>query len=198
MSEHYDIISGAERQINVRLLQRGDLAALIDMHRQLSTQTLAMRYLVPRQPSMEELAQVCALNDMGRGGAFVAVAADEIVAIAYYVRVGWRAAEPAVVVADSFQRQGIGRQLLGYLLEHALRHGIRTFTTVVYPENRAVLGLIRASGLPYEMAPSRGARLVNVCLTDVDRDRLIRVASEASARAANPAIESTSLVAEER
>ena len=51
-----------------------------------------------------------------------------------------------MAVIDEFQRRGLGALLLGELARVAQRHGIKTFTLIVLPENREMLGLLRKMG----------------------------------------------------
>jgi RimJ/RimL family protein N-acetyltransferase len=55
-------------------------------------------------------------------------------------------AEVAVAVVDEFQRRGLGGALLSILANVARDNGIKTFTLVVLPENREMLGLLRKIG----------------------------------------------------
>jgi ribosomal protein S18 acetylase RimI-like enzyme len=49
-------------------------------------------------------------------------------------------------VIDEFQRRGLGGLLLAELARVARRHGIKTFTLIVLPENAQMLGLLRKMG----------------------------------------------------
>jgi phosphinothricin acetyltransferase len=73
--------------------------------------------------------------------------------------VGWAALSPAssrhcyrgvgevsVYVADAAQRAGVGRQLLGRLVQLSEQAGYWTLTAGVFPENEASLRLHRACG----------------------------------------------------
>lgn len=55
-------------------------------------------------------------------------------------------AEVAVAVVDEFQRRGLGGALLTILAGVARDNGIRTFSLIVLPENREMLGLLRRMG----------------------------------------------------
>lgn len=152
-----------ERAITIRLLVPADAEGLDGLHGRLSPETIYRRYFSPRKPSRQELAHICQLNGAG-GGALVAVHAGTIVGVAYYVTVDGHTAEPAILIEDRFQRQGIGRRLATSLMELAQARGIEVFKALILPENRAVLQLIRGSGLPYETHYSQGARAVRLSL----------------------------------
>ncbi|WP_433475801.1 N-acetyltransferase family protein [Spirillospora sp. CA-142024] len=77
--------------------------------------------------------------------ALVALDGDEILGIAEYVRGKdrpWRA-DLAVLVADPWQRRGIGSVLIGCLSELAARRGITEFDADVVLTNRPALLFVR-------------------------------------------------------
>ncbi|WP_240809551.1 GNAT family N-acetyltransferase [Actinomadura sp. WMMA1423] len=81
--------------------------------------------------------------------ALVALDGDEILGVAEYVRDRgrpWRA-DLAVLVADPWQRRGLGRALVGCLAELAGRRGISEFDADVILTNRQALMFVR-SGWP--------------------------------------------------
>jgi len=70
-----------------------------------------------------------------------------VIALASYVRLrDPTAAECAFVVADDFQRRGIGTRLLERLAERAAAVGIERFVAQVLPENNQMLGVFQAVG----------------------------------------------------
>jgi acetyltransferase len=72
---------------------------------------------------------------------------ERIVGVARYDRApGTEVAEVAVAVIDEFQRRGLGGQLLAELARVGRAHGMRTFSLIVLPENRQMLGLLRNMG----------------------------------------------------
>ena len=70
------------------------------------------------------------------------------VGVARYIRLPSdpEAAEAAVTVLDSYQRQSIGTALLRLLARSAIEHGIRRFVLAVLGENDAMLQLLQISG----------------------------------------------------
>jgi GNAT superfamily N-acetyltransferase len=78
------------------------------------------------------------------------VAVDEAtgqgVGVARYVRTGPAEAEPAVVVADAWQRRGVGTRLLQLLADRAREEGIAVFRAPVLARNDEALGLLRQLG----------------------------------------------------
>ncbi len=70
-----------------------------------------------------------------------------VIALASYVRLrDPTAAECAFVVADDFQRRGLGTRLLERLAERAAVVGIERFVAQVLPENSQMLGVFQAVG----------------------------------------------------
>ena len=60
-------------------------------------------------------------------------------------------AELALLVEDAYQRVGLGRLLLSRLLAEARRRHLRFFDGYVQMDNKPVLKLLRATGLPLEV-----------------------------------------------
>jgi ribosomal protein S18 acetylase RimI-like enzyme len=52
-------------------------------------------------------------------------------------------ADLAVVVADAWQRQGIGTRLLALLADEAMRAGVRAFSVLTLADNQAAVRLLR-------------------------------------------------------
>lgn len=75
-----------------------------------------------------------------------------IVASAEYVVTG-RVAEFAVVVADGWQGQGLGRRLITRLREHARAAGLRAMRGDVLSENRRMLAILRGLGFSSRRNP---------------------------------------------
>jgi len=74
---------------------------------------------------------------------------SDLVAVARYEGLpGERSAELAVVVDDALQHQGVGRLMLERLVDVAREAGLDTIQADVLAGNTAMLGLLRALGLP--------------------------------------------------
>ena len=68
----------------------------------------------------------------------------EVVAVAQYVRLaGSREADLAIVVADEWQRQGIGTRLVAALAERARAEGITAFAVDIQGDNFGALRLLK-------------------------------------------------------
>jgi acetyltransferase len=71
----------------------------------------------------------------------------------YVVDVATLSAEVALVLADAWQGQGLGRRLLETLLEHAASEGIREAVGTVLATNVAMLRLVRSMGFTVNPVP---------------------------------------------
>jgi GNAT superfamily N-acetyltransferase len=91
---------------------------------------------------------------------------DEAVAVAELVRYQHdrTVGEIALVVRDDEQRQGIGSFLLQHLVDVAQRKGITRLSASMLAENRIMLQLITALGLPYSATTSYGETQVLISL----------------------------------
>jgi len=138
----------------IRAMQLNDLAAIDAMHDRLSKQSLYERYFVSYRPSQDALREQMQLSQQ-RGAALVTtldLAPDEIIAMAYYLLVpdDVGVAEPAFLVEDRFQDQGLGSALFYYLIQEALSQGLRGFRIFTLPENRRMLRLLNQKTFPTE------------------------------------------------
>jgi len=156
---------------NARLPVRTDDAPLLyEIHQRLLPNTLFYRYLRPYRPTLAEMENVASLQGSD-GMAFVATQAitrEEIAGVAYYVvdRNQRGTAEPAILVEDRFQGQGIGSRLFRCLSRQALANSIHTFQAIAHPANVAVTRLLQGSGFPVEEKLAYGAREMRILLSE--------------------------------
>ncbi|RFS86860.1 GNAT family N-acetyltransferase [Actinomadura spongiicola] len=131
--------------VRIRPYGIADRPRVLRMSDRLSSDSLYTRFSsgTPRLPR-HYLALLDGLDHWDRD-ALVALDADEIVAIAEYVRHRKRPrrADIAVLVTDPWQRLGIGTVLVAYLAELAARRGIVEFDADVVPTNTGAVRLIR-------------------------------------------------------
>jgi RimJ/RimL family protein N-acetyltransferase len=136
--------AAAAGHVGLARLERSDRDALHRLFFRLSPTTVYRRFHSPI--ARPEQAQPDRLLDVDHHDreAVVAVVDGEIVGVARYARwPGTDQAELAVVVADDWQRQGLGTRMLGGLAELALSAGIQSFTASVQGDNQPALGLMR-------------------------------------------------------
>ena len=71
----------------------------------------------------------------------------------YVVDATTPSADVALVIADAWQRLGLGRRLLATLIEHAQSAGVRQIVGVVLATNVAMLRLVRSMGFSVSAEP---------------------------------------------
>lgn len=137
----------------IRFAASADTLGLFAMHQRLSRETLYLRFLAPRRPSITELAEVCNLG--AENGAAVVIQRDEgdrsIVGLAYYCVDEAHPQEPpefTIVVEDRFQGAGMGKALLKHLYRHAVEAGVRRLNATVLPHNTRMRHLLHCAGVP--------------------------------------------------
>jgi len=160
----------------LRSARPADAEGLVQMHAQLSTESLFFRYLRPHMPALSELTPICDLSP-DRGAAFVAVehdAAQTIIGLAYYIREmppKAHTAEFGVVVADRFHGKGLGRAIFEWMCIQARSHGVTRLDAYVHPGNKKMLRLLEKSARP--MIASRSAELL-VLQTDLEENTNVK------------------------
>jgi acetyltransferase len=75
-------------------------------------------------------------------------------------------AEIAVVVADAYQREGIGSALCAYLVAAARGYGIMTVRAQALHENRAVRRMVANSGAAYTTETRLGMTTLHIDIRD--------------------------------
>jgi GNAT superfamily N-acetyltransferase len=136
------------RRIHIRPLGPDDREALAQGFERLGPQSRYMRFFAPVVRLTE--SQLEYLTDIDHHDHEALVAVDEEtrngVGVARYVRIGERVAEPAVAVADDWQRMGVGKLLLDGLADRARAEGISSFTAHVLADNAGALALLERLG----------------------------------------------------
>jgi acetyltransferase len=137
----------------VRPVRAADAPLVQAFVRALSPQSRRNRFFGPvRELSPAQLERMTR-SDGTTGIGLVALAADgapRIVGIAQHAVCDPPHAELAVVVADDWQRQGLGERLVAALLAHAARTGIAVVQGFVMAANRPMLALASKLGFAFE------------------------------------------------
>ena len=134
------------RQVWIRPIEPDDKWRLQEGLRRLSLQTIHRRFLSakPRFTAAElrYLTEVDGVNHIAL--AAISVTTGTLVAVARCVRDPYEpdTAEWAVVVADPFQRAGLGTALMRVLVDAARVQGIHRFSASIAGENIAVARLL--------------------------------------------------------
>ncbi len=155
------------RTLVVRPIRPDDAPALVALHARLSANTVYRRYFGARPHLAPSV--VDRFTHVAEQWRFALVAVREpadLVAVARYEgHEGTRSAELAMVVDDSLQHCGVGRALLARLLDVAAVRGLATLVADVLTDNRAMLRLLRATGLPATTSREDGYLEVRLDLT---------------------------------
>jgi GNAT superfamily N-acetyltransferase len=143
-------------RILIRPLLESDREELAEGFRQLSPESRRLRFFLPPDELTEPMLDYLTRLDYDVHYALGARAIDEPgqpgVGVARWVRDAddRRRAEPAVTVADAFQRRGVGTALLSALAARAVERGIEVFAAKVLWENEEWLHSLRALGARVE------------------------------------------------
>ncbi|TAN33692.1 GNAT family N-acetyltransferase [bacterium] len=141
-------------KVHVRPIAPDDESRLHEAMAAMSERSVYFRFFSPLKRLPDALAHRLAVVDYKDRFALVATThkpaskdRERILGVARYDRVaGTEVAETAVAVVDEFQRRGLGGALMAILGRVAREHGIKTFSLIVLPENRQMLGLLRKMG----------------------------------------------------
>lgn len=150
------IESGKDGQPALASLEPSDGEELKGLFFRLSPTSVYRRFFSPITRPEPFLASLRDTDRQSRE-AVGAVVGGEIVGVAQYSRRrGSSRAEMAVVVADDWQRQGIGTKLVAGLSERAVAEGIDAFEISVQADNVASLRLIKRFAPEIRLAISGG------------------------------------------
>ena len=125
--------------VTIREIRASDADRLARAHGRLSDETVRRRYLSPKpRLSPRELRYLTDVDGVDHV-ALVAVAGEDIVAVARFVRLADdpTSAEAAIVVADALQGHGLGRRLGLALADAARARGVERFTGTMLRDNTA-------------------------------------------------------------
>lgn len=152
----------------VRPIRPDDVLLLLDMHRRLSSTSIHYRYLRSYKPTFEDMHRISHIQD-DEGAALVATleaSQETAIGLAYYVvdKQQPGTAEPAIVIEDRFQGQGLGRILMQHLTQSALARDICAFNALIDPTNERIMHIIQGSGLRFERKMDYGGQEVRVLL----------------------------------
>jgi acetyltransferase len=142
--------------VTIRPIRPEDEPLLGAFHRTLSERSVYLRYFAPKtlhqRVAHEQLTRICFI-DYDREIALVAERADpsggarEIIAIGQLIKLhDPGVAEFALIVSDSYQRCGLGTELLCRLLEIGRQEHISRVVGEIHPDNRAMKQLCERLG----------------------------------------------------
>ena len=147
-----EIEAGRQGRPGLAALEPVDGPLMGRLFERLSPESVYRRFFSPVMTPARFEASVLRLDHCDRE-AVGAVVGGELVGVAQYARrQGQAEAELAIVVADEWQRQGLGTRLIAALADRALAAGIEAFAVDIQGDNYGALKLFR------RVAP--GARLM--------------------------------------
>ena len=137
--------------VTIRPARPEDVPSILAMHQRLSSNSLYLRYLVPYLPDYvpAHLHDICHQSPK-QGAALIAVREGQVIGFGYYVIKPEQpdTAEPALLIEDKFQGQGIGGRLFNHLITVARAQGVSYFDALAHSSNRPMLHLLRRNGQP--------------------------------------------------
>jgi GNAT superfamily N-acetyltransferase len=132
------------RKIRFRLLERSDESLIRNFYYRLSPDSIYRRFMGPVVPPADALIQRLTNVDHCDRDALVALDERGIAGIARYAATpGRNSCEVAIVVADDWQRKGLGRMLMRRLGHIARVRGITSFHATILGDNRRAQAFIR-------------------------------------------------------
>ena len=124
-------------------LEPSDHELVAGLFGRLSPESVYRRFFSPISRPDLFIASVLRTDHHDRE-AVAATDGGQVVAVAQYVRLaGSREADLAIVVADEWQRQGIGTRLVAALAERARAEGITAFAVDIQGDNFGALRLLK-------------------------------------------------------
>jgi RimJ/RimL family protein N-acetyltransferase len=145
-SEEISLRDGSRAAI--RPIEPADSALIATAFAELSAESRYRRFFTPLETLDERRLTYLTEVDHHDHEALVAIAPETgaAVGVARFVRVGADVAEPAVVVADRWQRRGLALALLERLADRARDEGIARFSGVVLADNHRAIELVARLG----------------------------------------------------
>jgi acetyltransferase len=151
---------------NIRPIRPEDEPFIVKFHNMLSERSVLMRYThmiaLSERVAHERLVRIC-FNDFDREMALVADHVDpytgelEVMAVGRMARVpGTEDAEFSILVADPFQRRGLGAELIRRLMVIAKREKIRHLRAELLTANSVTKRMVEKLGFRLEKAPEEG------------------------------------------
>ena len=138
-------------------LELGDEAAVAGLFGRLSPESLYRRFFSPVVRAEQFTRLVLRGVDGHERAAVAAVVDGEVVGVAQYARpAGACRADLAIMVADSWQRQGLGTRMVAALAARATAEGIEGFEVDVQGDNHGALRLLQRVAPGVRLAFSGG------------------------------------------
>jgi acyl-CoA synthetase (NDP forming)/GNAT superfamily N-acetyltransferase len=180
-----DVLLADGSTVRVRPIEPSDAGGIVAMHAKFSERTRYFRYFspYPRIPA-RDLHRFVNVDHRDRE-ALVVVAGGDLIAVGRYERLGPDAdeAEVAFVVADAYQRMGIGSVLLEHLAAAAREAGIGQFVAEVLPANGSMLRVFAEAGYEIRREYADGVVHLEFPIAPTDASRAVQERREQSTEA---------------
>ncbi|TMC52857.1 MAG: GNAT family N-acetyltransferase [Chloroflexi bacterium] len=151
-----EIESGCGGRPGLVSLEPSDRDLVTHLFYRLSPESVYRRFFSPTTKPDQLIGSVLRLDHHDRE-AIAATDGGEVVGMAQYSRLpGAREADLAIVVADGWQRQGLGTRLVAALAERAAEKGVDRFTVDIQGDNFGALKLLRRVAPGVRLAFSAG------------------------------------------
>ena len=150
MAESFEPITGTS--VTLRPLRREDVDIEHAFVSGLSADTRSNRLLGGARAITRDYIESLVNVDYSRDMAIAATTmldGEKLIGVARYLRAG-NDAEFAIVIADTWQGRGIGKRLLGKLVDVGRRRGVQRLYGHVLATNRPMLELVRKLGFRLE------------------------------------------------
>jgi GNAT superfamily N-acetyltransferase len=158
------IEAGCDGRPGLATLEPSDTEAVAGLFDRLSPESIYRRFFSPIARSEQFCASILWVDKRERE-AVAAVEGDELIGVAQYSRApGALEADIAIVVADAWQRQGIGTRLVAALADRAATRGVKTFAVDIQGDNFGALRLFKrvAPGVRLTFSGGVGEGLVRL------------------------------------
>lgn len=151
-----EIEAGTAGRPGLAALEASDGEAVLRLFDRLSPESIHRRYFSPLARREQLCASVARIDHHDRE-AVAALAGDQVVGLAEFSRApGSRLADMAIVVADGWQKQGVGTRLVAALADRAVEEGIDGFAIDVQGDNYGALRLFKRVAPGVRMTFSSG------------------------------------------
>jgi acetyltransferase len=146
------------RTLTIRPIRPEDEPLMVNFHQKLSERTVYLRYMqslqLDQRVAHERLTRICFI-DYDRELALVAVDESpngpEVVGVGRLVQIpGTEDREFALLIADHFQRQGLGSELLRRIIQAGKIEGACHITGEIHAENTPMISLCRKFGFTFQ------------------------------------------------
>jgi acetyltransferase len=162
-------------RVTIRPIRPEDARIEGEFVRQLSVESRYFRFMGTLRELTPQMLVRLTQIDYDREMALIAVAADEggreteVGVVRYVTNPDGMSCEFAIVVADGWQRRGLGRRLLEHLIEIARARGLASMSGEIHVDNQPMLGLVADLGFALGEVP--GDRSVRRVALDLARGR---------------------------